>query len=88
MKIGITGAAGGLGRRATDMLGEDHELVLIDNVDPAQATVFDGSPPTLRSLEPFEPAWPYKRVDITSLDDMVAALDEVDVVLRVRDDKF
>jgi UDP-glucose 4-epimerase len=83
MKVGITGAAGGLGRRATDALGQNHELVLIDNVDPAQATVYDGIPPTLRSLQPFEPTWPYQRADIMSLDDIVAALDGVEVVLHL-----
>lgn len=83
MKIGITGAAGGLGRRATEVLSENHELILIDNVNPAQATVFDGKPPTFRSLKPFEPTWPYKQVDVTSLDDVVAALAGVDVVVHL-----
>jgi len=83
MKIAITGAVGGLGRRATEALGGSHELILIDNVEPAEATVFDGSSPTGRALKPLIPKWPYKRVDITSPEELEGAFDGVEVVLHL-----
>jgi len=83
MKIAITGAAGGLGRRATEALGKSHELILVDNVEPAEATVFDGSSPTGRRLEPLTPAWPYMRADITAPDELDVTFDGVEIVVHL-----
>lgn len=83
MKVAITGAAGGLGRRATEALSKDHELVLIDHVNPAEATVFVGTGPTGRSLRPLTPDWPYHQVDISSPDDVDKAFTGVDVVVHL-----
>ena len=83
MKVAITGAAGGLGRRVTEALAQNHNLVLLDNVDPAQATIFTGEGPTGRKLSPLSPEWPYHRVDITSQEQMDAALAGVEVIVHL-----
>jgi len=83
MKIVITGAAGWLGRHVATILGADHDLVLLDRVDPAEATIFDPSSPTGRSLAPLAPAWPYQQVDISDRDGLRAAFADADVVVHL-----
>ncbi len=83
MKIVITGAAGWLGRHVADILGADHELVLLDHVDPAEATVFDPSSPTGRSLAPLAPTWPYARIGLDDLDGLRAAFAEAAAVVHL-----
>ena len=64
MKIVITGAAGGIGRRVTAALEQAHDLLLVDSVAPEEATVFDMKSPTGRRLAPLTPNVPYVRADI------------------------
>ncbi|MBO0813090.1 MAG: NAD(P)-dependent oxidoreductase [Microlunatus sp.] len=65
MKIMITGAAGWLGRRVAAQLEHDHELLLTDAADPAEATIFDGAAPGGRRRVPLETSWPYLRADLS-----------------------
>ncbi|QGN34342.1 NAD(P)-dependent oxidoreductase [Microlunatus sp. Gsoil 973] len=64
MKIMITGAAGWLGRRVTARLEHDHDLLLTDSADPAEATIFDGAAPGGRRRVPLRTDWPYLRADL------------------------
>ncbi|HEY6737277.1 MAG TPA: NAD(P)-dependent oxidoreductase [Actinopolymorphaceae bacterium] len=83
MRIAITGAAGWLGRYVTAALESDHELVLVDNVAPEDATVFDPAAPGKRRPEPLSPSWPYHRVDILDDNALRHALDDVEVVVHL-----
>jgi UDP-glucose 4-epimerase len=83
MKIVVTGAAGWLGRYVADILGADHDLVLLDRVDPAEATIFDPSSPTGRSVAPLAPTWPYQQVDIADPDALRDAFADADVVVHL-----
>jgi nucleoside-diphosphate-sugar epimerase len=65
MKIMITGAAGWLGRRVTAQLELEHELLLTDSADPAEATIFDGTAPGGRRRVPLKTDWPYLRADLS-----------------------
>lgn len=65
MKIMITGAAGWLGRKVTARLEHDHELLLTDAADPAEATIFDGTAPGGRRRVPLQTDWPYLRADLS-----------------------
>ncbi|HPG75061.1 MAG TPA: NAD(P)-dependent oxidoreductase, partial [Rhodoglobus sp.] len=80
MKIVITGAAGGIGRRVTAALEQAHDLLLVDSVAPEEATVFDMKSPTGRRLAPLTPNVPYVRADIgepTALADTFRGADAV-----------
>lgn len=83
MKIAITGAAGWLGRYVTASLETEHELVLIDNVDPAEATIFAPGAPGGRRKVPLTPSWPYYRTDILDEDGLLRALRDVEVVIHL-----
>ena len=83
MKIAITGAAGNLGRKAAEILGEHHELVLIDRVEASEATVFDPTAPGLRRSEPLSPDWPYFRSDVGDIQQLVVALRGAEVVVHL-----
>jgi len=66
MKIMITGAAGWLGRKvAAQLEHHDHELLLTDAADPAEATIFDGTAPGGRRRVPLQTTWPYLRADLS-----------------------
>ncbi|MBA8794521.1 nucleoside-diphosphate-sugar epimerase [Friedmanniella endophytica] len=83
MKIMITGAAGWLGRYVAELLGDRHELVLLDQADPEQATVFDPEAPGGRSVSPLRTPWPYHRTALADEDGLRAALAGVDVVVHL-----
>jgi nucleoside-diphosphate-sugar epimerase len=83
MRIAITGAAGGLGRRVTAALEPDHELLLLDAVAPEEATVFDMRSPTGRRLAPLTPHSPYLKIDIGDPDATARALAGIDVVIHL-----
>lgn len=83
MRIAITGAAGWLGRYVTAALEPRHELVLVDNVAPEEATIFDPAAPGGRRRVPLSPAWPYQRTDILDEESLVRALADVEVVVHL-----
>lgn len=83
MKILITGAAGWLGRRMTAKLEEQHELLLTDVADPAEATVFGGPPPDFRIPAPFSPTWPYLRADLLEAEALDRFANDVDVIIHL-----
>jgi len=82
MKILITGGAGWLGRNLTAALEAEHEVRLVDNVDPAEATLFvPGQPERVRV--PLETTHPYVRADILDLDAMQAAVEGMDAIVHL-----
>ena len=82
MRVLITGGAGWLGRNLTATLEADHDLRLLDNVDPEEATVFaPGS--AERKRVPLRTNWPYVRADICDLDAMQAAAEGVDAIVHL-----
>lgn len=83
MKILITGAAGWLGRRVVAQLEPDHELLLTDAVDPAEATIFDGSAPGGRRRVPLEPDWPYLRADLSDSEALQQFVGQAEVVIHL-----
>lgn len=83
MRIAITGAAGWLGRYVAEALEPHHELVLIDNVAPDEATIFDPTSLTGRSLAPLSPGSPYHQVDILDAVGIATAFAGVDVVIHL-----
>ncbi|MGW0229209.1 NAD-dependent epimerase/dehydratase family protein [Actinopolymorpha singaporensis] len=83
MRIAITGAAGWLGRYVTAALETSHELVLIDNVAPEEATIFDPSAPGGRRRLPLSPSWPYHHLDILDDEGLSRALTDVEVVVHL-----
>lgn len=81
MKVLITGAAGFLGRQLTEALQAGHELRLLDNVDPEEATIFQGGQG--RKRVPLRTQWPYVRADVLDEDAMLAACEGVDAVIHL-----
>jgi len=82
MKILITGGAGWLGRNLTAALEAEHEVRLVDNVDPAEATLFvPGQPERVRV--PLHTTHPYVRADILDLDAMQAAVEGMDAIVHL-----
>lgn len=63
MKILITGACGMIARALTKELESRHELVLLDRIDPSEATIFvPGS--AERARAPLKTAWPFIKAEI------------------------
>lgn len=83
MKILITGAAGWLGRRVAARLERDHQLLLTDSADPAQATVFDGTVPGGRRRVPLETDWPYLRADLSDSSRLERFVGQAEVVIHL-----
>ncbi len=82
MKVLITGATGFLARRLIHDLEGEHELVLLDRVDPREATVFvPGS--YERAPLPFETEHRYLRAEILDPEAMRAALHGVEAVIHL-----
>jgi len=69
MKVLITGACGFIGRRLIEELESAHELRLVDQSRPDEATIFVGGQAE-RAAAPFETQWPFLQADITDLDAM------------------
>ncbi|WP_157181118.1 NAD-dependent epimerase/dehydratase family protein [Actinopolymorpha alba] len=83
MRIAITGAAGWLGRYVTAALETSHELVLVDNVAPEEATIFDPHAPGGRRQVPLSPSWPYHQLDILDDEGLLCAFADVEVVVHL-----
>jgi nucleoside-diphosphate-sugar epimerase len=84
MRIAITGAAGGIGRILTENLADEgHELILIDNVAPEEATVFGGGPPAWRVAAPLSPHWPYHKVDLRDIAGLRDALSGAGAIVHL-----
>ena len=82
MKVLITGAAGWLGRKLTGVLEKNHELVLLDRVDPAEATIF--APGNAKRISsPLVTPWSYIRAEITDEWAMRKAIQGVDAVVHL-----
>jgi UDP-glucose 4-epimerase len=84
MRIAITGAAGWIGRLLTqDLADAGHELVLLDNVAPEDATIFDPGSPTKRTAAPLRPGWPYHEVDIRDIEGLRDALTGAEAIVHL-----
>ena len=83
MKVLITGACGFLGRELTTVLEQHgHEPLLLDFVDPKEATVF--VPGKLeREAKPLVASWPYIRADVTDAAAMQKAVEGVDGIVHL-----
>lgn len=80
MKVLITGAAGGLGRYVIEAFEVEHELRLVDSVDPEEATIFGGP---VRQRVPLRTKWPYVRADILDEEAMLRACEGMDAVIHL-----
>lgn len=84
MRVAITGAAGWIGRLLTQSLSDaGHELILLDNVAPEEATVFDPGSATSRTAAPLRPDWPYHKVDIRDIAGLRDALVGAEVIVHL-----
>ena len=63
MNVLITGACGFIGRNLINALEPYHDLRLLDNTLPNEATIFAG--PTRLAI-PLETEWPFIQGDITN----------------------
>jgi nucleoside-diphosphate-sugar epimerase len=83
MKVMITGACGFLARGLIKELEErGHELVLLDRVDPEDATVFwPGSSERMKS--PLVTKWPYVTAEISDAEAVAGAVQGVDAVVHL-----
>ena len=80
MKVLITGATGFIGRNLIRELEPAHELRLLDQARPEEATMFAGA---TRLVAPFATDWPFVQADITDEAAMLAAMDGMDAVIHL-----
>jgi UDP-glucose 4-epimerase len=83
MKILITGACGFIGRNLIKELEQQHQLRLLDQNRPEEATVFAPSAPTGRALDPLQTDWPFIQAEITDAAAMEAACKDMDAVIHL-----
>lgn len=83
MKMLVTGACGFLARELIPALEQHgHELLLLDYVDPGEATVFvPGS--AKREVKPLKSDWPYIRADVTNEDAMQKAVEGIEGIVHL-----
>ena len=81
MKVLITGACGLIGRELIEELKEAHELRLLDQTPPEEATVWAGS--GKRALKPFETDLPFIQAQITDPEAVRAAAEGMDAVIHL-----
>lgn len=81
MEILITGACGFIGRHLIKELESSHRLRLLDQTDPAEATVFAGG--GQRRAIPLRTDWPFIRADITDAAAMLEACEGMDAVVHL-----
>ncbi len=80
MKVLITGACGFIGRNLIRELEPSHELRLLDQTLPAEATVFAGA---TRTAIPLESDWPFIQAEITDTAAMRQAMAGMDAVIHL-----
>ena len=80
MKVLVTGATGFIGRNLIRELEASHELRLLDQARPEEATMFAGA---TRLVAPFRTDWPFVQADITDEAAMLAAMDGMDAVIHL-----
>ena len=80
MKVLITGATGFIGRNLIRELEPAHELRLLDQARPEEATMFAG---TTRLVAPFQTDWPFVQADIIDEAGMLAAMAGMDAVIHL-----
>jgi nucleoside-diphosphate-sugar epimerase len=83
MKILITGACGFIGRNLIKELEPNHELRLLDQNRPEEATVWAPSTPTGRALSPIKTDWPFIQAEIIDDTAMRAACQGMDAVVHL-----
>ena len=81
MKVLITGACGLIGRELIKELEEGHELRLLDQTRPEEATVWSGSSP--RAFKPMKTDWPFVQAQITDPDAVRSAVEGMDAVIHL-----
>ena len=80
MNVLITGACGFIGRNLIRELEDNHQLRLLDQTAPAEATIFAGA---TRTAIPLETDWPFIQADITDLAAMQEAMVGMDAVIHL-----
>ncbi|MEM7532866.1 MAG: NAD(P)-dependent oxidoreductase [Chloroflexota bacterium] len=81
MNILITGASGFIGRNLIRELESSHQLRLLDQTHPEEATMFAGG--DTRPSAPFETDWPFVQADITDEVAMQEAMTDMDAVIHL-----
>ena len=80
MRVLVTGATGFIGRNLIRELEAAHELRLLDQARPEEATMFAGA---TRLVAPFRTEWPFVQADITDEAAMLAAMDGMAAVIHL-----
>ncbi|HEY3340399.1 MAG TPA: NAD(P)-dependent oxidoreductase [Anaerolineae bacterium] len=75
MKVLITGACGMVARALIKELEPRHELVLLDRIDPSEATVFSPGKAE-RAKVPFQPSWPFIKAEVLDDDAIRTAINQ------------
>jgi UDP-glucose 4-epimerase len=81
MKVLITGACGFIGRNLIRELEIGHDLWLLDQVRPEEATIFTGG--SSRATVPLETDWPFVLTEITDAAAMQRAVAGMDAVIHL-----
>jgi len=82
MKVLLTGAAGFVGRRVAEVLEGEHDLRLLDSVDPEKATVFVPGQ-AARQVQPLRARWPYVRAEVTDETALRRACEGMDALIHL-----
>lgn len=82
MRVLLTGACGYVARTLMPQLEENHELVLLDQVRPEDATMFnpDG---TGRVAAPFETKWPFVQATLQDVDKIRDTVQGCDAIIHL-----
>jgi len=83
MKVLITGACGFIGRNLIKELEQEHQLRLLDQNRPEEATIFAPNTLTGRAPDPLKTDWPFVQAEITDADAMQAACKDMDAVIHL-----
>lgn len=82
MRVLVTGACGLVARALLRELGDRHELRLLDQTLPEEATTF--SPGSFeRRPDPLRASWPFVQAEITDVPAMRAAMEDIEAVIHL-----